>query len=58
MTIGLLIAVIQIGFAFACVRAAKRKGRLNNWWVVAAAMFGVFAYATILALPARGEAMR
>jgi len=46
-----IIGIIQIVFAFACVYEVKRKGRLNNWWVLAAAVFGVFAYLVALYLP-------
>ncbi len=49
--LGVLIGAIQIAFAFACVNEAKRKGRLNNWWVLAAALTGVVAYLVILLLP-------
>ena len=51
MALGLFVSAIQIAFAFACVREAKRKHRLNNWWVLAAAIFSVFAYLVVLYLP-------
>ena len=51
MTIALLLGCTQIAFALACVREAKRKGRLDNWCVLAAAFFGILAYIAILLLP-------
>jgi uncharacterized membrane protein HdeD (DUF308 family) len=44
MGLGIVIGVLQIAFAFLCVWEVKRQGRLNNWWVLAAALFGVGAY--------------
>ena len=49
--LGVLVGGIQIAFAFACIHEAKRKGRLNNWWVLAAALTGVIAYIAVLLLP-------
>jgi hypothetical protein len=49
--LGVLMGTIQIAFAFVCVNEAKRKGRLNHWWVLAAALTGVVAYLVILLLP-------
>ena len=54
--LGMIIGVAQIAFAFACVSQARRKGRLNNWWVLAAALTGVLAYIAILLLPAKQTA--
>ncbi|MHA2218178.1 MAG: hypothetical protein ACXACY_19755 [Candidatus Hodarchaeales archaeon] len=51
--LGFAIGIFQITCAFLCVREAERKGRLNNWWVLAAAMFGVLAYLVVLWLPSR-----
>jgi hypothetical protein len=53
MTLWFVIAIMQIAFAFACVREAKRKGLLNNWIVLAAATFGIFAYLFIRWLPSK-----
>ena len=53
--LGVLIGAIQIAFAFACVNQAKRKGRLNNWWVLAAALTGVIAYIAISLLPPKNR---
>lgn len=44
MALGILIGIVQVAFAFACVFEVKRKGRLNNWWILAAALFGLPAY--------------
>jgi len=38
-------------FAFKCVRIANEKNRSNNWWVLLAGFFGVFAYILIEYLP-------
>jgi len=50
-----VLGMVQIAFAFACIREVKRKGRLNNWWVLAAATFGVLAYVVALLLPDANE---
>ena len=44
MGLGIVISILQIAFAFLCMHEVKRQGRLNNWWVLAAAIFGVGAY--------------
>jgi hypothetical protein len=36
--------MMQIYFAFACVDLVKKKGRLNNWWVLFAAFTGFAGY--------------
>ena len=53
--LGVIIGAVQIGFAFACIYEAKRKGRLNNWWVLAAALTGVIAYVVMLLLPPKAQ---
>jgi len=40
----LTLVVIQFYFAFACVSEAKRKGRLNNWWVLFAGLIPIVPY--------------
>ena len=45
---GIAIGLVQIVFAFLCISEVKRQGRLNNWWVLGAAAFGVFAYVAAL----------
>jgi hypothetical protein len=51
MGFGLFILAVQLIFTLACIWEAKRKGRLNNWWVLAAFALGFFAYIIILMLP-------
>jgi len=40
----IIISMMQIYFAFACVDLVKKKGRLNNWWVLFAAFTGFAGY--------------
>ena len=42
------IGVIQLFFAVACIRLVERKGRLNIWWILAALLLGLPAYAAAL----------
>lgn len=49
----LFLTILQLVCAFACVNEAKRKGRSNNLWVLAAVTFGVIAYIVILCLPSK-----
>lgn len=44
----IIIGLIQIFFAFACIRVIQRKGRLNIWWIFAALLLGLPAYAAAL----------
>ena len=46
-----LIGAIQVLFTVLCIREANKKGRLNTWWILAAFIFGVFAYIVINKLP-------
>ena len=48
------IGVIQLFFAVACIRLVERKGRLNIWWILAALLLGLPAYAAAL-LEYRGQ---
>jgi len=53
MGLGITIGLAQIAFAFLCVAEVRRQGRLNNWWVLAAGLFGIGAYlAALLTRPA------
>jgi len=52
MIIQIVVLVsVQLVFAFACVSHAKRKGRLNNWWVLFAAFVPILPYLIIRKLP-------
>jgi hypothetical protein len=52
MVVGIVILVlIQIVFAFACVNEVKRKGQLSNWWVLAAATIPILPYILARRLP-------
>ena len=46
-----LLVIIQIFFAFACINLLKKKGRLNNWWVVTAATIPIIPYIIALKIP-------
>jgi RsiW-degrading membrane proteinase PrsW (M82 family) len=48
MGFGIAIGLVQIVFAFLCIAEVKRQGRLNKWWVLAAALLGLFAYVAAL----------
>ncbi len=49
--IGMIIGCINIYFAFRCVKIANEKNRSNNFWVIMACLFGIFAYLIIRDLP-------
>ena len=42
--LAIVIGALQIYFAFACIDEVRKKGRLNNWWVLLAAFTGFLAY--------------
>ena len=53
----IILVSIQLCFAFACVNEAKRKGRLNNWWVLAAAIVPIIPFLIMQRLPPKNESM-
>ena len=56
MGLGLAIGIFQLVFAYLCVLEIRRQGRLNNWWVIAAALFGSVAYlAAVLTAPKKAD---
>jgi len=46
--IAIFIGCINLYFAFKCVEIANKKNRSNNFWVVMALLFGIFAYFVIV----------